>query len=187
MKAKSYRSIFAWISLVLGVIAFLGSISSDEINLWTYFFEMVMIITGLVLLISPIGIFSSTFFIIDLIIFGLFLLVGLVVPLESGLALILILMGLIPLIFGILYAVKIKEENKTIRVEKLPSSFDEIDLEEKKIKAYDIGLRYFNEKEYQLSLKMFEKIRDYRDSERYIIEIKTILLDKEKESYYAKR
>lgn len=146
-----------------------------------------MIATGLVLLLSPIGALASTLFVIDLIIFGLFLLVGLFAPLDAGLSLILIIMGLIPMIFGILYAVKIKEEKKSYDVEKSPRSLDDIDLEEKKIKAYDIALRYFNEKEYQLSLNMFEKIRDYRDSARYIIEIKTILLEKEKETYYAKR
>jgi hypothetical protein len=34
---------------------------------------------------------------------------------------------------------------------------------------------------------MFEKIRDLRDSEHYILEIKTILLEEEKDRYRSKK
>jgi hypothetical protein len=187
MNAKSALNVFAWINLVLGIIALLGSISISEVNFLTYLIELVLIGTGIILLTKPIGTLASVFFGISFGIFVLFVLVGLFFPTDASIALILLLMGGAPLVFASIYLIKLKSEKSLEKVPSGTSDFDSIDLEEKKLKAYDIGLRYFNEKEFDLALKMFEKIRDFRDSEHYILEIKTILLEEEKDRYRSKK
>lgn len=96
----------------------------------------------------------------------------------------------IPIAFSIVYIIKFakglkkqKFETTIISVEPETSSLDAFLAEERKqAEAYELGMKYYEEKNYEKAVKAFQLILDYKDSRHKIVEIKEIILEIEKEN-----
>lgn len=196
MKLSVTEKIISYFAVSLGAIllifATINMIEESEINFaFGIIFTLAYLVLGIITLVKKttkpkIGLFITLF-----VFNSLYILTGLtllfIIP-DVGLLFIL-LFG-VPFAFGIVYFVNYYNQeaklSDTLKGYQLYSFISSIDEEERRIKAYEIGLKYLEEKEYEMALKMFEKIPDYRDSKLHILNIQEILIKREKEELMKK-
>lgn len=196
MKLSVTEKIISCFAVSLGAIllifATINMIEESEINFaFGIIFTLAYLVLGIITLVKKttkpkIGLFITLF-----VFNSLYILTGLtllfIIP-DVGLLFIL-LFG-VPFAFGIVYFVNYYNQeaklSDTLKGYQLYSFISSIDEEERRIKAYEIGLKYLEEKEYEMALKMFEKIPDYRDSKLHILNIQEILIKREKEELMKK-
>lgn len=196
MKLSVTEKIISCFAVSLGAIllifATINMIEESEINFaFGIIFTLAYLVLGIITLVKKttkpkIGLFITLF-----VFNSLYILTGLtllfIIP-AVGL-LFIVLFG-VPFAFGIVYFVNYYNQeaklSDTLKGYQLYSFISSIDEEERRIKAYEIGLKYLEEKEYEMALKMFEKIPDYRDSKLHILNIQEILIKREKEELIKK-
>jgi len=196
MKLPVTEKIISYFAVSLGAIllifATINMIEEGEINFaFGIIFTLAYLVLGIITLVKKttkpkIGLFITLF-----VFNSLYILTGLtllfIIP-AVGL-LFIVLFG-VPFAFGIVYFVNYYNQeaklSDTLKGYQLYSFISSIDEEERRIKAYEIGLKYLEEKEYEMALKMFEKIPDYRDSKLHIFNIQEILIKREKEELMKK-
>lgn len=196
MKLPVTEKIISYFAVSLGAIllifATINMIEEGEINFaFGIIFTLAYLVLGIITLVKKttkpkIGLFITLF-----VFNSLYILTGLtllfIIP-AVGL-LFIVLFG-VPFAFGIVYFVNYYNQeaklSDTLKGYQLYSFISSIDEEERRIKAYEIGLKYLEEKEYEMALKMFEKIPDYRDSKLHILNIQEILIKREKEELMKK-
>lgn len=198
MKLSVTEKIISYFAVSLGAIllifATINMIEESEINFaFGIIFTLAYQVLGIITLVlerkttkPKIGLFITLF-----VFNSLYILTGLTLLfIIPGVGLLFILLFGVPFAFGIVYFVNYYNQeaklSDTLKGYQLYSFISSIDEEERRIKAYEIGLKYLEEKEYEMALKMFEKIPDYRDSKLHIFNIQEILIKREKEELMKK-
>ena len=186
MRSSSALKVVSIYSIVIGVLGLIGSFNNQLSSYGSNAFIFIVLIVLSILSLSIQNLTAQKVFMIIIFVFYC-LMIGtslIILVLFPGIGLLVLGLFVVPFIYGIIYLVKSGKE-RVFGASSGSSNYPSLEVqeldEEVKFNKYELARKMEEQNELRVALRLFEEIRDYKDSYLHILNIKEALIRQEKE------